>query len=193
MKAKKEEAVKPEATTSKPTETIAEGPAVATETPNTATATSPTSGSSDLKDRRRSSFFGTITGRKGKSVEPKDRKMESTSETEAADAEGKKSNKLGGLFRKSSKSAKPQSSPVTDSAAPPAPLKDTEPKVADEAAAPAATEETAPATDATTTTAAEEPATAATTTATEAKTGETATEPTTEAPASTAASVAASA
>ena len=75
-----------------------------------------------MKDKRRSSFFGTLSGKKERrSAETKEKKSESAiSDAEATDGEGKKSNKLQGLFRKASKSSKPTTGPVTDSSAPPA-------------------------------------------------------------------------
>ena len=95
---------------------------------NNASITNPTVISPDTKEKRRQSFFNTLSGKK-------DRKPDTTSDTEMTDSEGKKptSNKLGGLFRKASRSTKGPSTPVTDPAAPPAPIsKD----------APASTEET---------------------------------------------------
>ena len=75
-----------------------------------------------LKDKRRSSFFGTLSGKKEKKVaETRDKKSESAiSDAEMTDGEGKKSNKLQGLFRKASKSSKPTTGPITDPSVPPA-------------------------------------------------------------------------
>ena len=93
----------------------------AIETPAAVTESVPTPETS-LKDKRRSSFFGTLSGKKDKKpLELMDKKSESAvSDAEATDGEGKKSNKLQGLFRKASKSNKPTTGPVTDSSIPPA-------------------------------------------------------------------------
>ena len=145
-------------------EPVAESSTAVTDSPADVTTTSsPTSGG--LKDRRRSSFFGTITGRKDrKSVEPKDRKPEATSEGELTEGESKKPNKLQGLFRKASKSVKPQSGAVKDSSSPPAPSKESEAKATE--TTPMTSETTATTTDiekpATATTAADTPEAATT-------------------------------
>ena len=136
---------KAETTTVKPFEPPAESSTAITDAPESAgaTATSPTS-SSNLKDRRRSSFFGTITGRKDrKSVEPKDRKPEVTSESEVTDGETKKNKGLQGLLRKASKSVKPRSSPAANSSVPPVPPKDGEGVKTAEEAAPGTTTDAA--------------------------------------------------
>lgn len=95
----------------KPTEAMAISPDAAPPAP---AVTSPVTNSETLKDKRRSSFFDTISGRK-------DKKPDGTSESEATDGEGKKPNKLQGLLRKASRSAKPAHSPVINSSTPPAP------------------------------------------------------------------------
>ena len=97
-----------------------EKPEAMEETPkspaNFTPVTSPTVASPDTKEKRRQSFFNTISGKKDKKPEP-------TSDTEMTDGEGKKtaSNKLGGLFRKASRSTKGSSTLATDSTAPPVP------------------------------------------------------------------------
>ena len=73
-----------------------EGVAAAEKTEGTAT--------SPNTEKRRSSFFNSLGGKKERGVSP----------------EGDKKSGLGGLFRKSSKSVKPTTGPVTDSSAPPA-------------------------------------------------------------------------
>lgn len=50
------------------------------------------------KERRRSSFFGTLGSRR-------ERRAEATSDSEVTDGEGKKVGKLGGLFRRPSRAA----------------------------------------------------------------------------------------
>ena len=50
------------------------------------------------KERRRSSFFGTLGSKK-------ERRSEATSDSEVTDGEGKKVGKLGGLFRMPSRAA----------------------------------------------------------------------------------------
>ena len=50
------------------------------------------------KERRRSSFFGTLGSKK-------ERRAEATSDSEVTDGEGKKVGKLGGLFRRPSRAA----------------------------------------------------------------------------------------
>ena len=141
----KEIEAKTDAADPKPTEPVAESSTAVTDAPaaDTTTAGTPTT-AGNLKDRRRSSFFGTITGRKDrKSVEPRDRKPEIVSESEMPDSDGKKTNKLQGLFRKTSKSVKTPTGPKTDPSAPPAPPKDVEAKPV-EGAAPMGTEAAAP-------------------------------------------------
>ena len=73
-----------------------------TETPSKDIPTSPIATTPDTsKDKRRQSFFGTLGGKK-------ERRTDVTSDSEVTDGEGKKSasGKLGGLFRKASRSTK---------------------------------------------------------------------------------------
>ena len=67
-----------------------------------------------MKEKRRQSFFGS----------KKEKKADGSNE----------SGKLGGLFRKASRSAKGTSGPVTDSSAPPAPVAKDVPSTTDGAA-----------------------------------------------------------
>ena len=75
-------------------------PGSGTPAPVAATEVTPTE--SAMKEKRRQSFFGS----------KKEKKADGSTE----------SGKLGGLFRKASRSAKGPSGPVTDSSAPPAPI-----------------------------------------------------------------------
>ena len=94
-------------------------------TPATASATTPEA----TKEKRRQSFFSTLSGKKEK-------KVDGTSDAEMTDGEKKSAaGKLGGLFRKASRSAKPTSSTVTDPSAPPALPKDAEMEPKTESAA----------------------------------------------------------
>ena len=104
-----------------PGETATEASAVsapAGETmPTKATAITP-----DTKEKRRQSFFN-LGGKKEK-------RSEATSDTEGAEKSGSataRGAKLGNVFRRASRSAKPTSSTVTDSGTPPPISKDTEP------------------------------------------------------------------
>ncbi|MCJ1483384.1 hypothetical protein MMC06_003551 [Schaereria dolodes] len=88
----------------------------ATESPAIGTTTSATATSPDVpKERRRQSFFGTLGGKK-------ERRTDALSDAEVTDGEGKKSSsgKLGGIFRKASRSARSTGSnkPTTDAPAP---------------------------------------------------------------------------
>lgn len=66
---------------------------------NKATLQAPTLATPELaKERRRSSFFGTLGSKKERRAEP-------TSDSEVTDGEGKKVGKLGGLFRRPSRAA----------------------------------------------------------------------------------------
>lgn len=66
---------------------------------NKATLPAPTLATPELaKERRRSSFFGTLGSKKERRAEP-------TSDSEVTDGEGKKVGKLGGLFRRPSRAA----------------------------------------------------------------------------------------
>ena len=119
-----------EATTENPTASASAGEMSATK----ATATTP-----DTKEKRRQSFFN-LGGKKEK-------KSEAISDTEGAEKSGSATAKLGNVFRRASRSAKPTSSTVTDSGTPPSISKDTdtaaEPALAGSMAAetnPAATE-----------------------------------------------------
>ena len=77
------------------------------------------------KERRRSSFFGTLGKKEKKPSDTTPKKSDSAvSDAEATDNE-KKSNKLQGLFRKASKSVKGTNG-VTDAEAPPVPAKEGE-------------------------------------------------------------------
>ena len=76
--------------------------------PNTTDATSPSS-DGVTKDKRRQSFFGTLAGKK-------ERKTDLSSDNESAGG------KLGGMFRRASRSTKASSAPATDASIPPAPL-----------------------------------------------------------------------
>lgn len=69
------------------------------------------------KEKRRQSFFGTISGKK-------ERRTDTASDAEGTDGEGRKSsgNKLGGLFRKASRSTKGPSAPMTESSLLPGPI-----------------------------------------------------------------------
>ncbi|MCJ1296699.1 hypothetical protein MMC34_008265 [Xylographa carneopallida] len=62
-----------------------------------------------IKEKRRQSFFGSLGSKK-------DRKVDSSSDNEATGG------KLGGMFRKASRSTKGSQSAITDSTAPPAPI-----------------------------------------------------------------------
>ena len=80
--------------------------------PVAATEVTPTE--SAIKEKRRQSFFGS----------KKEKKADGSAE----------SGKLGGLFRKASRSAKSLSGPVTDSSIPPAPVAKDVPATTDEVA-----------------------------------------------------------
>lgn len=81
--------------------------------PPTTTNVTATPAPEATKEKRRQSFFGTISGKK-------ERRTDATSDAEGTDGEGRKSsgNKLGGLFRKASRSTKAPSAPMTESSLP---------------------------------------------------------------------------
>lgn len=110
-------AVAPVAPQLDPVATTAEAPSETVVAPVPATATTPEAAS---KEKRRQSFF-TINSSK------KEKKEGAISDTEVTDGEGKKptSGKLGGIFRRVSRSAKGAISPSHDeTTAPPLPSKD---------------------------------------------------------------------
>lgn len=83
--------IEPESVTAPADAEAAKDTNATAETPTAEAATSP-------KDKRRTSFFGAFGAKKEKKAE--------TSDNEVTDGETKKSNKLGGLFRKPSKGVK---------------------------------------------------------------------------------------
>ncbi|MCJ1380494.1 hypothetical protein MMC17_003599 [Xylographa soralifera] len=101
------------------TETKGDVPVIATETttapgsgipPSTTTdIVTPASSEPVMKEKRRQSFFGSLGGKK-------DRKVDSSSDNEATGG------KLGGIFRRASRSTKASQSAITDSSAPPDPI-----------------------------------------------------------------------
>ena len=116
-------------------ETTAAAPAMSTGTPahpgseppnptSIPNASSTTTAPDPTKEKRRQSFFGNMASKK-------ERKVDATSDSEMTDGEGKKSaaGKLGGIFRKASRSTKGTSGPMTDSSAPPAPISKDTPSV----------------------------------------------------------------
>ncbi|KAL9123095.1 MAG: hypothetical protein Q9187_000346 [Circinaria calcarea] len=78
--------------------------------PSTTTDVTATPTPEATKEKRRQSFFNTISGKK-------ERRTDATSDAEGTDGEGRKTsgNKLGGLFRKASRSTKGPSAPMTES------------------------------------------------------------------------------
>jgi len=100
-------------------ETKVDAPVVATGTPTapgsgvppptTTDVMTPSSPEPVVKEKRRQSFFGSLGGKK-------DKKVDSSSDNEATGG------KLGGIFRKASRSAKGSQSAMTDSSTPPAPI-----------------------------------------------------------------------
>ena len=114
---KKEE--KKETNTEEIAEKDGEAPAVATEvpvasgpvspSPLASDSVSPVNSSEPVKDKRRQSFFSSLGGKKEK-------------RTDATSGDESSGNKLGGLFRKASRSTKGSMGPVADSSAPPAPI-----------------------------------------------------------------------
>ena len=72
-------------------------------------AVTPASPEPVMKEKRRQSFFGSLGGKK-------DRKVDSSSDNEATGG------KLGGIFRRASRSTKGSQNAMTDSSAPPAPI-----------------------------------------------------------------------
>ena len=103
----------PAMSTDTPIEPSSETPAPTSIPTTAATAAAPET----TKEKRRQSFFGTKASKKEK-------KTDTTSDAEMTDGEGKKSaaGKLGGLFRKASRSTKGSSGPMTDSSTPPVPI-----------------------------------------------------------------------
>ena len=95
----------------------------------------------DTKEKRRQSFFN-LGGKKEK-------KPEATSDSEGAEKSGSATTKLGNVFRRASRSAKPTTSTVTDSGVPPPVSKNTTTSAEPATAEPMATE-TNPATTETT-------------------------------------------
>lgn len=85
--------------------------------PSTTTNVTATPTPEATKEKRRQSFFNTISGKK-------ERRTDVTSDAEGTDAEGRKTsgNKLGGLFRKASRSTKGPSAPMTESSPLPGPI-----------------------------------------------------------------------
>ncbi|MCJ1287119.1 hypothetical protein MMC26_006467 [Xylographa opegraphella] len=77
--------------------------------PSTTDVMTPATSEPVLKEKRRQSFFGSLGGKK-------DRKVDSSSDNEATGG------KLGGMFRRASRSTKASQSATTDSSAPPAPI-----------------------------------------------------------------------
>ncbi|MCJ1439021.1 hypothetical protein MMC27_008411 [Xylographa pallens] len=77
--------------------------------PMTTDVVTPASPEPVMKEKRRQSFFGSLGGKK-------DRKVDSSSDNEATGG------KLGGMFRRASRSTKGSQSAMTDSPAPPAPI-----------------------------------------------------------------------
>ncbi|MCJ1403291.1 hypothetical protein MMC11_006514 [Xylographa trunciseda] len=77
--------------------------------PATTDIMTPTNPEPVIKEKRRQSFFGSLGGKK-------DKKVDSSSDNEAPGG------KLGGLFRRASRSSKGSPSAMTDSSAPPAPI-----------------------------------------------------------------------
>ena len=99
-----------------PTEGTIDTPVAATSAGETM-ATKTTATTPDAKEKRRQSFFN-LGGKKEK-------KSEATSDSEGAEKSGSATAKLGNVFRRASRSAKPASSTVTDSGVPPQISKDT--------------------------------------------------------------------
>ena len=109
----------------------------------------PASTETTPKDRRRSSFFGTLGKKDKKPVDANKKTDNAVSDAEGTDNE-KKTNKLQGLFRKASKSVKGSNGTSTEADAPPVPAKEGEAvKEAEAAKEPEATKEV-PATENTT-------------------------------------------
>ncbi|MCJ1395174.1 hypothetical protein MMC18_008055 [Xylographa bjoerkii] len=100
-------------------ETKEDVPVIATGTPTalgsgvppttTTDVVAPTNPEPAMKEKRRQSFFGSLGGKKDKKVDP-------SSDNEATGG------KLGGLFRRASRSTKGSQSAMTDSSVPPAPI-----------------------------------------------------------------------
>ena len=85
--------------------------------PSTITNVTATPTPEATKEKRRQSFFGSISGKK-------ERRVDASSDAEGTDGEGRKSssNKLGGLFRKASRSTKGPSTPMTEPSLLPGPI-----------------------------------------------------------------------
>ena len=94
-----------------PADTTTAPAAASTETPATAADSSATPVADNAKPARRTSFFNTLGSKK-------ERKPDVTSDTEAADGEGKKASKFGGLFRKPSRAVPNGKTTTTESSNP---------------------------------------------------------------------------